>query len=89
MRLKKNAFHKFKYPIDINEVNIGKIVISNKVLYGKKCFKYFIGYKDDDKIKPLCIMLPKFSGYVKCFDETKYMSFLIEDEKLLKTCNKV
>ena len=29
-------------------------------------------------------MLPKISGYARSFDETKYMSFLIKDEKLLK-----
>ena len=67
--VKKSAFHKSKYPIDINEVNIGKIVISNKVLYGKKGFKYFVRYKGDDKIKRLCIMLSKISACVK-------MSFL-------------
>ena len=42
----------------------------NKVLYGKKGFTYFSRYKDDDKIKPLCIMHPKISCYIKCFDET-------------------
>ena len=31
IEVKKSAFHKFKYPIDINEVSIGKIVMS-KVL---------------------------------------------------------
>ena len=34
-------------------------------------------------------MLPKMSGYVTCFDEIKYISFLIEDEEWLKTYNKV
>ena len=29
----------------------------------------------------LCIILPKMSGYVKIFDETKYMSFLYKDFK--------
>ena len=29
------------------------------------------------------------SEYIKCFDETKYMFFLVENEKLFKTCNKV
>ena len=42
----------------------------------------------DEKVKPLCIILPKMSDYAKSFDETKYMSFLIEDEKLLKAYNK-
>ena len=27
-------------------------------------------------------MLPKISEYVKCFDETKYMSFSIKGDKL-------
>ena len=29
------------------------------------------------------------SAYRKDFDETKYMSFLIKDNELLKTCNKI
>ena len=82
--VKKSAFHKSRYPIDIDKVNIGKIVIFNQVLFGKKGFKYFIGCKDDDKIKPLCIILLKMSGYVEGFDETKYMSFLIKDKELLE-----
>ena len=55
----------------------------------KKGFKYLIECKGDDEIKPLCIMLPKMSGYVKGFDETKDASFLIENGNLLKAYNKV
>ena len=63
------------------DVNIDRIVVSNKVLFGKKSFKYFIGYKDDrEKVEPLCIILPKMSAYRKCF----YMSFLIKDNELLE-----
>ena len=32
-----------------------KVVVSNKVSFGK----YFIGYKDDKKIRPLCLFPPK------------------------------
>ena len=49
-------------------------------MYDKKGFKNFIGYKDNDKIEPFCIVLPKMSGCVKCFDETKCKSFSIEDK---------
>ena len=49
LRLKK--FHKSKYPIDIDKVNISKIIIFNKILYSKKNFKYFNGQKNDDKFK--------------------------------------
>ena len=52
-------------------------MISDKVSCAKKVSRYFIGYKDHDKIRPLCKMLPKISGYFKCFDEASSMSFLI------------
>ena len=50
----------------------------------KKGFKYFIGYKDDEKVKPFCIIIPKMRGYLKGFDETKNMSFKIAHDLLLK-----
>ena len=56
IEVKQNAFLKSKNPIEINEVDIDKIVISDKASYG-------------NKIKSLCIMLPKMSGYVKRFHE--------------------
>ena len=49
------------------------MMISNKITFGKKGFKYFIGYKDNDKINPSCKILPKMSGCTKSFDETKYI----------------
>ena len=55
---------------------------------GEKNYKYFIGYMDHYKIKPLHIMLLKTSQYVKRFDgKTKWMHFLIEDDELLKKYN--
>ena len=60
------------------------------VSFGKKVFKYFIGCKDDlEKIMPLCIMLPKTSAYGRNFDETKHLSFLTKDKKLLEKYNRV
>ena len=64
-------------------------MISNKVSFRKKGFKYFIGYQYDGKIRPLCILLPKTSGYKTSFHKTNYASVLTEDEKLLKASNKV
>ena len=52
----------------------------------KKTINNFIGclYKDH-KVKPLHIMLPKTSAYVKSYDgQTKWMYFLIEDDDLKK-----
>ena len=53
--IEKQKFHQ-------HNTDSNKIVLSNKVSFGKKGFKYFIGY-EDDKIKPLCIFLPKMSAY--------------------------
>ena len=76
IKVKKSAFHRSKYSVDTDEV--GRQM---KVLFGKKGFKYFLEYKDDDdKIKLLYIMLPRNERI--CFDETKYMSFLIK----MKNC---
>ena len=48
--------------------------------FRQKKYKYFIEYKDDDhKSKPLRIMLPKTSAYVKCYDAgTKWILFLLK-----------
>ena len=35
------------------------------------------------------MVLPKMSGYVKLFDETKYISFLIKDSELLGKYNEI
>ena len=43
------------------------MLVSKKEPYGKKSsFKYFIGYNDNDDIRPLCIKLPQMIGYGKC-----------------------
>ena len=52
--------------------------------------QYFIGYNNDDVIRPLCIKLPQMIGYVKHFARgKKTMSFKDIDNKLLKKYNKI
>ena len=90
IEIRKQKFHQHNSPISIKNIDINKIVVSNeRVVSNKKGFKYFIGYKDAKKIKPLCISLPKMSAYRKDFDETKYISFLIKDDELLEKYNKI
>ena len=31
-------------------------------------FKYYIGYKGGEIVKPLCIILPQMTGYIKYFE---------------------
>ena len=68
----------------IDNIDVNKTVVSSKIFFGKKGFKYFIGNKDANKIRPLYIFLPKMSAYTRDFAKTKCMSFLIKDEKLLE-----
>lgn len=55
----------------------------------KKHNKYFIGYKDNDGSSTLCAVPPQMSGYIKCFNETKYICFIIKDIKMLEKYNSV
>ena len=58
VKIKTQKFHQHKRLVSIKTIDINKIVVSNKVSFGKKRFKYLIGYKDA-KSRPLCIFLPK------------------------------
>ena len=89
IKIPKQKFHQHKRPISIKNVDIDKIVVSSKVPFVKKGFKYCIGYKDAKKIKPSCVFLPKTTAYRKDFDETKYISVLRKDNELLEKCNEI
>ena len=54
-------------PININEVDIKRIALSDKKSYGKDSFKYFIGYRHEGNTfpSPLCIRLPQTNAYAK------------------------
>ena len=59
----KKEFHTSKQTIALNSV-----LIKLKFKHSDKCSKYFIGHKENDIIRPLCILLPQMSGYIKYFD---------------------
>ena len=68
-------FHQNKSPFSIDNIDINKIVVSNKVSFGKKNFKYFIGYKDAKKLG----LYPYFFQKLVHIEET-----LMIDDDLLK-----
>ena len=85
---------------NINNIDVNKILISEKEKYGKyNSFKYFIGYNDNDVIKPLYLELSQMTGYIDKFNEHKNknknnkniitMSFKVKDKKILKNYNKI
>ena len=75
IRVNKKEFHKSKQPISLDLVNVDQIVVSDKFKHNDDGFKYFIGYKESEIVKSLCIILPQMSGYIKYFENGgKYMS---------------
>ena len=83
-RLNKKEFHKSKQRINLDLVNVDQVVIPDKFKHSDDGFKYFIGYKEGEIVKPLCIILPQMSGYIKYFENGgKNMSFLIKDDDVL------
>ena len=68
IKINKKEFHKSKQAIDLDSVTTDKIVVSDKFKHSEEGYKYFIGYKEDEIVKPLCIILPQMNGYIKYFE---------------------
>ena len=68
IRLNKKEFYKFKEPIDLMPVIVDQIVVCDKFKHNNEGFKYFVGYLEDRIVKPLCIILPQMSRYIKYFE---------------------
>ena len=79
-KMNKSNFYKNKKIFNIHDIDVNKILVSKKESYRtKNSLKYFIGYNDNDVIRPLCINLPQMIGYVKHFDSNNTMSFKVSD----------
>ena len=98
--IKKRNFYKNKKIFDISDIDVNKILVSKKEEYGKyNSFKHFIGYNDNDVIKPLYLDLPQieikniFNGNknknISKNKNTVTMSLKIKDKKLFKNFNKI
>ena len=68
IKINKKEFHKSKQAIDLDSVTVDKIVVSSKFRHSEEGYKYYIGYKEDEIIKPLCIILLQMNGYIKYFE---------------------
>ena len=53
VEVNKKEFHISKQPVALILVNVDQILISDKCEHSDKGFKYFIGYKDDNIVRPL------------------------------------
>ena len=78
---KKVIFIKNKNVTKIDDIHVNKILVSEEEPYGtKNSFKYFLGYNDNDVIRPSFIKIPQMTGYVKKFEDNTKVSFKISDK---------
>ena len=94
-----NFYNKNKKMFNINDVEFNKILVSKKEKYGKyNSFKYFIGYNDNDVIKPLYLELSQMTGYINTLNEHKNknknkntiaISLKVKDKNFFKNYNKI
>ena len=89
-KIQKGELYKNKKVTSIDDVDFNKILVSKKKLSGtRNSLKYFIGYNDNDVIRPLCLRLLQMTGYAIKFDENTTMSFRANNKQLLKNYNKI
>ena len=66
---KKREFRKNKKALQIDDIDINKILVTKKEPFGtKNVLKYFLGYNNNDVIRPLWLRLPQMTGYAKTFN---------------------
>ena len=82
IKMSKKDFYTSKQPIPLRSINTKNTVLSFRVKHNDESCKYFIGYSHD-VIKPLCVILPQMSRYIKYFENGgKNMAFKIEEESV-------
>ena len=89
-KIKKSDFYKNKKVFQIDSIDANNILVSKKEAYRtKNSFKCFIGYDDNDVIRPLLAKLSQMIGYARKFNENVTMSFKVNDKQLLKNYNRI
>ena len=68
------------FTLNLNLIGTNKTLISDKFKHNDNGFKYFIGYKDDNIVQLMCIILPQMSGYITYF-ENWGKKYVLYDER--------
>ena len=86
----KKKLYSSKEAILLDSVDLSKIVVSSRWKLNDTTYKYFCGYLNNDVIKPLCVILPQMSGYIKYFDNGgKNMSFVTDDKEVYRKYDEI
>ena len=88
---KSDFYNKSKKIFNIDDIDVNKLLVSKKEQYGEcNSFKYFIGYNDNNVIRPLYLELSQMTGYINKFEKNKItMSLMVKDKQLLENYNKI
>ena len=92
LEMNKKDFYSSRKAIPLNLVDVNHIVISYRIKQNNNTCKYYIGYSNDDLVKPLCVVLPQMSmsGYIKYFEiGGKNMLFEIKTEDVYLKYNEI
>ena len=78
---KSDFYNKNKKIFNIDDIDVNKILASKKEQYGKyNSSKYFVGYNDNDVIRPLYLFISQTTEYINKFEKKKItMSLMIKD----------
>ena len=85
--IKKSEFYNKDIKIfNIDDIDVNKILVSKKEQYGKhNSFKYFLGYNDNDIIRPLYLFNSQTIGYINKFEKNKItMSLTVKDKQAFR-----
>ena len=81
-KIQKIDFYKNEKLLQINDIDVNKILVSKKELYDKKnAFERIIGYNYNGVIRPLYLNISQLPAYTKRFTKN--------DEQLVKNYNKI
>ena len=66
---KSDFYNKNKKIFNVDDIDVNKILVSKKEQYGEyNSFKYFIGYNDNNVVRPLYLELSQMTGYINTFE---------------------
>ena len=90
IEVSKKQFYESKVALKLDEVDVSKIVVSNRIKGYNETSKVFVGYMDDDCVIPLCLLLSQMSGWIKYFENGgKNMSFKVESDDVYLKYNEI
>ena len=74
----------------LDSADLSKIVVSSRWKLNDTTYKYFCGYLNNDVIKPLYVVLPQMSRYIKYFDNNgKNLSFVTDGKEVYEKYNEI